>query len=82
MHKYKQLEQFLYVQKNTKVTLAFEQIEEILGFSLPKTAKTQCHWWSNTISDSRSPAIAWLRTFRRVSHVEPGKHVTFSRSLI
>jgi hypothetical protein len=82
MNKYKQLEQFLYVQKGTKVTLAFEQIEEILGFPLPKTAKTQCQWWSNTISDSGSPAIAWLRTFRRVSHVEPGKSVTFIRSVI
>lgn len=82
MHKYKQLEQYLCGQKRKKVTLAFEQIEEILGFPLPVIAKTQCQWWSNTISDAGSPAIAWLKTFRRVSHVEPGKHVTFIRSFI
>lgn len=82
MHKYKQLEQYLVVQKGKKITLGFEQIEEILGFPLPLKAKTQCQWWSNTISDSASPAIAWLKTFRRVSHVEPGKQVTFTRSIL
>jgi len=77
MNKYKPLEEYLYTQNCPQVTLAFEQIEEILGFPLPFVAKTERHWWSNTISDSNSQAIAWLKAFCRVSHVKPGELVTF-----
>lgn len=80
MNKYKPLEEYLDVQMNPKVTLAFEQIEDILGFPLPVSAKTEPEWWSNTISDSDSQAIAWLKAFRRVSYVKPGDRVTFVRA--
>ncbi|MEF3303263.1 DUF7662 domain-containing protein [Paenibacillus sp. GYB003] len=81
MNKYKPLEEYLDVQLSPRVTLAFEQIEAILGFPLPVTAKTEPQWWSNTISDCNSQAIAWLKAFRRVSHVKPGERVTFVRAI-
>ncbi|RKN85737.1 DUF7662 domain-containing protein [Paenibacillus ginsengarvi] len=82
MNKYKRLEEYLNVQTNPRVTLAFEQIEDILGFQLPPKARTEPQWWNNTISDSESQAIAWLKVFRRVSHVKPGERVTFVRAIL
>ncbi|GAA3410165.1 hypothetical protein ACFFNY_22400 [Paenibacillus hodogayensis] len=80
MSKYTRLAQYLNEQRRPQVTLAFEQIEQILGFPLPAVAKTERQWWSNTISDCDSQAIAWLKVFRRVSHVKPGERVTFVRA--
>ena len=46
-----------YLQKTGKdqVTLGFRQLEEILGFSLPKSAKKHRPWWGNQKEPQSSP---------------------------
>ncbi|PYI56348.1 DUF7662 domain-containing protein [Paenibacillus flagellatus] len=84
MNDYKPLGRYLFGQSKQTVTLTFEEVERILGFKLPPSATMQPHWWSNTILDSSSQSIAWLKAFWRVSRVELGqrKRVTFVRSEI
>lgn len=38
----------------------FSELESIIGFKLPPSARLHRSWWSNqTVPDSRSPAHAW-----------------------
>jgi hypothetical protein len=45
-NKYAPLRDFLKQQKQVDLVLTFEQIEEILGFSLPRSAK-RAEWWDD-----------------------------------
>lgn len=69
----------MQVQTTASVKLTFAQVEDILGFPLPPEAIGHPEWWSNTVIDGASPAMAWLLAFRRVSRVVPGEGVTFVR---
>ena len=46
----------------------FDDIEEILGFALPPSARRHSAWWSNT--KSHSHALAWLAAGWKVSEVD------------
>ena len=57
--KYRDLAEFLLSSNETKVTLSYAQIEQILGFSLPDTArKFKQSYWANT--ETHSYASSWL----------------------
>ena len=43
----------------TRVTLSYERIEQILGAALPETARRERPWWANTFGNPQ--AKAWLR---------------------
>ena len=45
--KYRNLQKWLENNSNERITLAFSEIEEILGFSLPESSKTHVAWWAN-----------------------------------
>ena len=54
--KYDPIGEYLYRTGEEEVTLTFDQMKGILGFDLPKSAKTYNAWWSNT---GQRHAIAW-----------------------
>jgi hypothetical protein len=44
---YDPLYQFLCRATQTAIRMTFEQLEGVLGFALPKTAKQRQQWWGN-----------------------------------
>lgn len=57
-----------------EVTLTFRQLEEILGFTLPKSATDYRQWWGNQFhSKNRPQAAAWTEAGFLVDSVQPKK---------
>lgn len=57
--KYRKLTEFLLASNEMRIRLTYPQIEEILGFSLPDTAKKYKHsYWANT--ETHSYASSWM----------------------
>lgn len=79
MSKYEALPQFL-AQKHTVVRrMSFREIENVLGFKLPKSAYEHEAWWSNNAT-GHSHARAWLKFGWRTEAVDlTGRKVTFRR---
>jgi hypothetical protein len=50
MSKYNLLTDWLGTQKGTEINLGFDQVEQILRFNLPKSARTYREWWANSKS--------------------------------
>ena len=79
MIKYKPLPQFLMSRQLLRVRLGFAEIEEILGFKLPKSAYAYKAWWRNN-ETGRPHARAWLSVGWRTEDVDiAGRKVTFAR---
>lgn len=49
---------------------AFRDVEAILGFSLPDSARIHRPWWSNQTSGGHSHALAWHAAGWRTSAVD------------
>ena len=63
------------------VPATFEEIESILGFPLPPTARQRPQWWENN-SIQHSHARAWLDAGFLTQQVNiPNETLTFSRKL-
>jgi len=57
-----------------EVTLTFRQMEEILGFALPKSATDYRQWWGNQLdSKNRPQAAVWIEAGFLVDSVQPKK---------
>lgn len=56
--KYLGLSNFLKNMKQERLELSFEEIENILKFNLPNSARQHQAWWDN--SSSHSQAHAWI----------------------
>ncbi len=56
--KYRRLTEFLSESGEKCVTLTFEQIESMIGFELPPSARKYKEFWSNTTS--HPIALSWL----------------------
>lgn len=79
--KYQPLQDYLkgVAAGKTHVSLAFEQIEEIIGKKLPKSASTYREWWANQQGGSRAPH--WHAAGFRVEAVDLSrKIVRFART--
>ena len=57
--KYEPLRIWLASQTNDSVRLSFRQIETILGFPLPASARSLAQWWAN-VAGSHVQAAAWM----------------------
>lgn len=55
--KYGNFQNWLLNNSSEKITLSFAEIEEILGFALPESARTYIGWWANDSSHSQA---VWL----------------------
>jgi len=50
------------------VVLTFGQIEDLLGFPLPETARASVEWWSSDETGSPSPqSRGWMQASRRAT---------------
>jgi hypothetical protein len=56
--KYDALRDYLNEQSGPMVTLTFRQIEKLLGFALPESARRHTAWWANA-SGSHAYSKAW-----------------------
>ncbi|WP_422733861.1 DUF7662 domain-containing protein [Micromonospora sp. WMMD558] len=82
MAKYDPLTGFLQRQPADKdtVRMSFQRLEEILGRSLPPSARYDRTWWGNTVNRTRVQAHAWLTAGWTVAVVDLGEElVIFAR---
>ncbi len=77
--RYEGLREYLGTQKDSKVKLTFDEIEEAIAGELPASAHRHRPWWSN--SERHAQAKSWLTTGWRVNTVDlEGQTVEFARS--
>lgn len=63
----------------TNILATFEQIERILGFQLPATARSKAQWWENNPT-GHSQATSWLDAGFMTQDVSiPNETLTFAR---
>ena len=78
--KYRKLTEFLLSSGEMRIRLTYPQIEEILGFSLPDTAKKHKHsYWANT--ETHSYASSWMVIGYRARVDVDNEIVTFEKNL-
>jgi len=73
-NKYHLLEQYLAMQKDTRIELTFSEIEKIIGDTLPLSAYKYRAWWAN---GGHKHSSAWRLAGWRVDGIKPGKAVVF-----
>ena len=56
--KYRKLSNYLLASNNQSIILKFNEIESIIGFKLPESAKKYRPFWANTTT--HSIALSWL----------------------
>lgn len=79
--KYRGLAEYLLSSNETRVTLNYSQIEEILGFALPETAKKfKQSYWANT--ETHSYAACWMAVGYKTRVDVESDTVTFIKNLI
>ena len=61
------------------VVLTFEQMEALLGFTLPEPASTQRDWWTNGADPTARHSAAWTEAGRTATPNLRGRTVTFER---
>ena len=82
MSKYSPITEFLKNQPVEKrdLTVTFDTLEEILGFSLPKSAHTHRPWWANEKDGQHVQAQAWVNSNWSVESLNiPQAWVRFKR---
>jgi hypothetical protein len=78
MSKYEPLYRHLRASDREYLEFSFTDIEEILGFPLPASARRYPAWWSNS-DVSHVQAQAWLRADYETTVVDvPGERLRFS----
>lgn len=73
MQKYRALGEYLVKQYKVSVLLTFQEIEQILGFTLPPSAYSYRAWWAN--NRSHPQAGSWLSAGWKVSKVDMEKKI-------
>jgi hypothetical protein len=63
----------------SRISMAFSDIERVIGRKLPQTAYARNQWWENN-DDGHTQAKAWLNAGWHVSHLILGKQVTFTKN--
>lgn len=79
MSKYDPLTKALERSDRASVPMSFAEIERVLGFELPRSARTYRPWWSND-AGYHTQARSWLSAGFRASEVSlEGEEVVFLR---
>ena len=79
--KYRGLAEYLLSSNETRITLSYSQIEEILGFALPDTArKFKQSYWANT--ETHSYASSWMAVGYKTRVDIESDTVTFIKNFI
>ena len=78
MTKYDALGAFLRRQDACEVPMRFQEVESVLGFPLPKSARDYSPWWANQTSSGHSQCRAWMEAGWRTSRLDlAGESVIF-----
>lgn len=78
--KYRNLAEYLLSSGQARVTLSYPQIEEILGFTLPATARNfKPSFWANT--RTHSYASSWMGVGYKTQISASSDSVTFVKNL-
>jgi hypothetical protein len=79
MSKYEPLKRHLLRLEQSEAPMSFAEIEAVLGFRLPPSARKHPPWWSNSVG-THVNAAAWREAGWKTSRVDiPGERVTFVR---
>lgn len=79
--KYRGLTEYLLSCNQTKVELTYDELEKILGFQLPETArKFKQSFWANT--ETHSYASSWLAVGYKTRVDVDSDTITFVKNLI
>lgn len=79
MSKYEPLQRYLAQQPGEEAPMTFKEIEAVLGFKLPESARAHRPWWSNNVG-THVNAAAWRRAGWRTARVDlASEKVTFVR---
>ncbi|HTX48066.1 MAG TPA: hypothetical protein VME40_01630 [Caulobacteraceae bacterium] len=79
--KYARLGRHLRNTSENRIRLSFKDVETILGFDLPKSARTFAPWWANDDGGSHVQAQSWMQAGWRTRDVDVrGEQVTFERA--
>ena len=82
MSKYGPLAHHLARSGKSSLTLRFAQIEDILGFRLPRSARLYPAWWSNS-AGSHVQAGAWIAEGYQTEQVDlAAERLVFTRHLM
>ena len=80
MSKYQKLASYLASLRGARWTAQFGEIEAILGFPLPMSARSYPAWWSNQASDGHSQSTSWQSIGWRTGELDlADQRVTFFR---
>ncbi|MDP1739182.1 MAG: hypothetical protein Q8L23_17290 [Caulobacter sp.] len=71
MSRYESLRQFLKASAAAQTPLSFQEVEKVLGRSLPPSARKHPAWWANTRSHSH--AASWLDAGWKTEAVDLGE---------
>jgi hypothetical protein len=81
MNKYQRLSERLSRHPRDQWRASFAELEQVLGFTLPKSAWERSSWWSNETMTDRSQKLAWINEGWRVEDVDQDSGVvTFRRN--
>jgi len=81
LRKYQPLQNHLERRRGRPEMLTFEDIEEIIGRTLPQSAIKHRSFWANDNLDGDGHARAWTRAGYRVAYVDRDeKVVRFERT--
>ena len=69
MSKYAPLTLHLNRTSSDQVTMSFSELQRILGFSLPNSAKLYYAWWDNDAGSGHTQAKAWLEAGFQTANV-------------
>src|ERR1700748_939010 len=79
MSKYDPLRRFLEARPGDEIPMTFSEIEKVLGFVLPDSARKFPAWWSNN-TGTQVAVSAWRDAGYRTTRVDiPSGRVTFVR---
>ncbi len=78
MSKYAELRDHLLSTKNDRWVASFDEIENVLGFRLPQSARKYPAWWANQSTPGHSQCAGWLDAGWRTSDLDlTEQRVTF-----
>lgn len=78
--KYQPLAEFLSARTEDRWTASFDEVEQVLGFDLPESARRHRPWWANQTKMNHSQTKGWMAAGWLVDDISlERERVTFVR---